>query len=93
MRKEAKKLNPDEQENVVKIVELTDEMMEQVTGGTIYYHADGTKFELLGGMKCRYKLTGIANNGKYICVYSDDLEGIRKFAQQNGISDDMIAID
>ena len=51
MRKEAKKLNPDEQENVVKIVELTDEMMEQVTGGTIYYHADGTKFELLGGMK------------------------------------------
>ena len=76
-----------------KMQELNMDEMEQVSGGTIYYHADGTKFELLGGMKCRYKLTGIANNGKYMCIYSDNLEGIRKFAQQNGISDDMIAID
>ena len=76
-----------------KMQELNMDEMEQVSGGTIYYHADGTKFELLGGMKCRYKLTGTANNGKYMCIYSDNLEGIRKFAQQNGISDDMIAID
>ena len=69
-------------------VELTEDMLGEVTGGTIYYKADGSKIDGMG----KYKLEGIMYNGRYGILYLDNLDDALKFAQNTGISKDMVEI-
>ena len=69
-------------------VELTAEMLDEVTGGSIYYNADGSPVD----GKCKYKITGIMKNGQYATVYTDDYQEAIIFCENSGISKDLIQI-
>ena len=67
-------------------VELTAEMLDEVTGGSIYYNADGSPVD------GKYKITGIMKNGQYATVYTDDYQEAIRFCENSGISKDLIQI-
>ena len=69
-------------------VELTAEMLDEVTGGSIYYNADGSPVD----GKCKYKVQGIMKNGMYGQFYTDDYQEAIKFCEGSGISKDLIKI-
>ncbi len=70
-------------------VELTDEMLDEVAGGSIYYMADGSAVDGVA----LYKLEGMMKNGKLGRFYSDDIRTILEAANKTGISKDIIKIE
>ena len=64
-------------------------MLDEVTGGTIYYKADGSAIDGVG----KYKLEGIMKNGRFGRAYSDDVQELFRLADLTGISKDLIKID
>ena len=88
MSEEIKELNPEELENAAESMELSADMLDQVSGGTIYKEFDE------GEKKYKYKVFGRSKyTGNYYLGYFNDLEEALKAARSVGISEDVVEVD